>query len=328
MLPTQSSKEAGGSEPTGNRIPAIMLPRSAKNDIMLGFYTNNVANVQCTRPDLQVDGWHKISIKQTKINGAWTIEAFWDGERFGDQLCSNPWPNTHPKEFENIVVYYSNPNWGATTKAAESIVVRNVNVVTFADDFIPNSSRKRRRREVGDHVKPAEYEPKFSNSELRFEEDCKELCANSAGCQSYIWDTEKLNCDVYFMPLTFKYDPEIQNFNGGKLSAFCGEKYHKDIVEYTTRSISYTGKFQDLVEAIRAAEAAKPSSERVLDKWEFTNDQAKTLFYRLVLYYVIYYTTTVYISITNISFERKMIIRAGKSFEKSLLNLTYSLSIE
>ena len=136
----------------------------------------------------------------------------------------------------------------------------------------------------GEYLKPEDYDPKFTNTEMKIEEDCKALCANSAGCQSFIWDTKDLICDIYFMPLKFTYEPTVQSFNCGTLSALCGETFHKDIVEYTTRSISYNGKFQDLVKAIQAAEAAKPANERLLNKWEFTNNPASTLFYRLVLF--------------------------------------------
>ena len=138
--------------------------------------------------------------------------------------------------------------------------------------------------EFFNNEKPKDYNPKFTNTEINSEEDCKALCANSAGCQSFIWDTKKFDCDVYFMPLKFTYEPSMQNFNCGKLSALCGERFHNDIVEYTTRSLSYNGKFQDLVKIIMDAEAAKPANERLLNKWEFTNNPRNTLFYRLVYF--------------------------------------------
>lgn len=49
----------------GNRIPAIFLTQSgAKQNIMVGYYTHNVANADCTKRNVEVDGWHTISISQ------------------------------------------------------------------------------------------------------------------------------------------------------------------------------------------------------------------------------------------------------------------------
>ena len=50
--------------------------------------------------------------------------------------------NTYPREFEDIVVYYSNPGWYPSTRTGDSVVIRNVNVLTYADDFDPDAGQK------------------------------------------------------------------------------------------------------------------------------------------------------------------------------------------
>ena len=85
------------------------------------------------------------------------------------------------------------------------------------------------------------------------------------------------------MSIPTYYNPAQFYITTGFLTSLCGEVFHKDIVEYTTRNINYKGKFDDLVKMVMEAEKAKPASERVLDKWEFTNDPAQVIFYRPVI---------------------------------------------
>ena len=85
------------------------------------------------------------------------------------------------------------------------------------------------------------------------------------------------------MSIPTYYNPALFYITAGFLTSLCGEVFHKDIVEYTTRNINYKGKFDDLVKMVMDAEKAKPASERVLDKWEFTNDPAQVIFYRPVV---------------------------------------------
>ena len=41
-----------------------------------------------------------------------------------------------------------------------------------------------------DESRPKEYNPQFSNSGLETQDECKALCANTAGCRSFLWNNQ------------------------------------------------------------------------------------------------------------------------------------------